>query len=104
MSQAPLRPAVCSHCLRALPRRQLRHPRHSATLLRAVAAEDKTGIDAEKIGKLVYKPDEESWQDVMAFTGPGPEVPRLLAALQTGHCGPYVADEECASCSASTAG
>ena len=48
--------------------------RHSVLRTRAVAEEDKTGIDADKIGVLTYTPDTESWTDVMAFKGPAPEV------------------------------
>ena len=70
--QVPVKGTLCSCCHRAQLRRP--HPR-PATVLRAVAAEDKTGIDASKIGTLVYKQDAESWQDVMAFAGPAPEVP-----------------------------
>lgn len=40
----------------------------------AVDEKDKTGIDPEKVGVIPFIKDEETIQDVMAFTGTGPEV------------------------------
>ena len=65
-----------------------------ATVLRAVAAEDKTGIDASKIGTLVYKQDAESWQDVMAFawTCPGGGPPGTSCRYASTCCLPSTSD------------
>ena len=67
--------AVCHRSLgSALPKPGRPGLRHPVLRTRAVAEEDKTGIDADKIGVLKYTPDTESWTDVMAFKGPAPEV------------------------------
>ena len=74
---------VCASCHRSLGRSPLRPGvsalSHRVVRTYAIAEEDKTGIDAEKIGVLKYSPDTESWADVMAFKGPAPEVSLYVA-------------------------
>lgn len=51
------------------------HAQRRATLQVAAAVDekDKTGIDPEKVGVIPFIKDEETIQDVMAFTGTGSE-------------------------------
>lgn len=58
---------------RALLCSQVRRPVRVSAAAEA-EQEDKTGIDPAKVGIIPFLKDDESFQDVMAFTGTGPEV------------------------------
>ena len=94
---------MCGHCRRSLLSSTSRRwgcgtqTARQETALQAIVAEDKTGIDAEKVGALQYKPDEESWQDVMAFKGPGPEVHSELECCSLLCCVPVTQPRQACS-------